>query len=380
MKKVLIVTSVASMVDQFLMNDIHTLKETGYEIHIAANFKRGNTSSKEKIISLKKRLEEIDVRYYDINFARNVFNLFENFSGYLALSNIMSKNNFEFVHCHSPIGGVIGRIVSKKYRTPSIYTAHGFHFFKGSSFKNWLFYFPVEYLLSKITNKIITINEEDFGNASKFFDRNKIEFVNGIGVNLEEINSLNTSRSAMRKQLMIDENCFLLLSVGELNKNKNHEIIIRSLFYLKDYDIQYAICGKGPLKESLVRLADELGVRDKVHFLGFRQDVKKIYVSADAYVFPSLREGLSVALMEAMASSLPVICSGIRGNVDLIQQERGGILIQNNDSKHYIEAILKMYMDDSFRVECGKFNKEYIKKYDINITKKSMRKIYSEIK
>jgi len=378
-KKALIVTSVASMIDQFLMNDILVLKELGYKVHVAANFKKGNTNSQVQIKKMELRLTEMGVKYSHINFSRNVFNLLENYYSYVELNYIVKNKKIDLIHCHSPIGGVIGRVVAKKYNISSLYTAHGFHFFKGSSVINWIAYFPVEYLLSKITKKIITINREDYYTALKYFNSEKIEYINGVGINLNEFSTTEITKESMRDELDIDRNCFLLLSVGELNKNKNHEVVIKSLQYLKEFNVQYAICGKGPLKESLVHLANELGVSNQVHFLGFRPDVKNIYSAADVYVFPSFREGLSVALMEAMASSLPVICSKIRGNTDLIQDGKGGTLIQDNDPSEYKRAIIKLYNEKSLRNNFANFNKQYIEMFDEEIVKESMREIYQKI-
>src|SRR5699024_7176133 len=118
----------------------------------------------------------------------------------------------------------------------------------------------------------------------------------------------------------------LLFSIGELNNNKNHEIILKAIAKAENKNIHYAIAGQGLLKLGLHELAIALNISSQIHFLGYRKDIPELLSAADIFVFPSLREGLSVSLMEAMASGLPVIASDIRGNIDLIDVNKGGYL------------------------------------------------------
>ena len=113
------------------------------------------------------------------------------------------------------------------------------------------------------------------------------------------------------------EDSILLLSVGELNENKNHKVVIDVLPSLPE-NIHYIICGTGKLYDEYIEQAKKLNVANRLHLLGYRDDVIKIMKSCDIFIFPSKREGLSVALMEAMACGLPCIVSNIRGNKDLI--------------------------------------------------------------
>jgi len=139
----------------------------------------------------------------------------------------------------------------------------------------------------------------------------------------------------------VPKDAFLLLSVGELNANKNHQIIIRALERLNNPKVHYVIAGVGDKREYLLNLAAELGISEQVHLLGYRKDVAELYKTVDVFVFPSFREGLSASVMEAMASGLPIVCSCIRGNIDLID-ENGGEMFDPHSIEDCTRAIKKI--------------------------------------
>lgn len=373
-EKVLILASVASMIYQFNIPNIKLLQEMGYEVHVACNFEKGNSCSLEKIQGLKNLLENMQVKYYQINFERNILKVFSNFSAYQDVKKILEKNKYKFLHCHSPIGGVIGRITGHLTETKVIYTAHGFHFFKGAPLINWLIYYPIEKYLSKFTDILITINKEDYERAKTFFSK-RVEYIPGVGVDIEKIRNIQVNKELKRKELGLTLDNKVLLSVGELNKNKNHEVIIKALSKLNNPNIHYLICGQGNLKGYLEKLIKKLNLENNVKLLGFRKDIYEIYKISDIFVFPSKREGLSVALMEALVCELPVICSDIRGNRDLVRENKNGMLVKNkkNDYEIKIKEIIekkRIYekMDFTFTdIDLKKIEKMLCKIYIKNI-------------
>ncbi|MBQ0054650.1 MAG: glycosyltransferase [Synergistaceae bacterium] len=287
-------------------------QENGYKTCVATNFK-----------DFEKKLAYCNVQY-DVPFERNPFKL-NNLTAYSKIKKIIADNKFEIIHCHTPVGSVLTRLAARKYRKNGkcrvIYTAHGFHFYKGAPLINWLLYFPAEWICSFFTDVLITINKEDYEFAKKHLHAERTEYVPGVGIDLEKFSNKisDEEKQRIRAELDLMPEDKLILSVGELNRNKNHEIVIRALGKLHDQKLHYAIAGKGELKDYLQSLAKQRGV--KLYLLGFRTDVKELYQSADMFVFPSKREGLSVALMEAIASKTPVLCSKIRGNTDLVTEE-----------------------------------------------------------
>lgn len=345
MKKMLMLASVASMIDQFNMPNIQLLQEMGYEVHVACNFEKGSTCSEQRISDLKKRLMNINVRFFQIDFSRNILNIQEILRAYKQVRALVCKENYSFIHCHSPIGGAIGRLVGHSTHTKVIYTAHGFHFYKGASLINWLLYYPIEKWLSRYTDILITINKEDYQRAKRKFHAKETRYIPGVGIDVKKIQAVHIDRDIKREQLGVGKNDFVMLSVGELNKNKNHEIVIRALSQLNNPQIKYIICGQGALKGHLEKLAEKLGVRQQLVLLGFREDIIEIYKSADIFVFPSKREGLSVALMEALACGTPCIVSDIRGNKDLIVNGVNGYIC-NIKKGAFAKAILKMVQNE----------------------------------
>ena len=376
MKKMLMVASVASMIDQFNRNNILLLQEEGYEVHVAANFENGSTFSQKRLNEFKNELTDMGITYHQINFSRSILNINQNYKAYRQLRKLLFIHKFEFIHCHSPIGGVCGRIAAHKTGVKVIYTAHGFHFFQGASLMNWLLFYPVERLLASITDILITLNKEDYFRAREFKAK-QVAYIPSIGINIQRFKELDISRAEKRKQLEIEEDAFVLLSVGELSKRKNHETILEAISALNIPKLTYIICGQGKLGTYLEEKAEKLGV--KVIFLGYRKDINEIYVAADLFLFPSLQEGLPVALMEAMASGLPVICSRIRGNNDLIEDNLGGYLVQPKDVEGYRKAIQRLFSDKEMRSKMGKYNQEVILDFEEVKVNAIMKGLYENI-
>lgn len=280
--------------------------------------------------------------YYDIPFARNPLHP-SNVKAYRNLKKIIDEGNYDIIHCHTPVGGMLGRFAARHVRkrgTKVIYTAHGFHFFKGAPLLNWLVYYPAERWMAHYTDDLITINKEDYNRAQNFKAK-RVHYIPGVGIDLEKFAppeddaERQREKDEKRRELMLKPEDFVVLSVGEVNKNKNHEVVIRAISQIKEQSqelfqrIQYVICGRGPLKKELEQLACTLNVENHVHFLGYRTDIPQICHAGDLFVFMSLREGLPVALMEAMACGLPVICSNVRGNRDLVHDGENGVLVDN---------------------------------------------------
>lgn len=376
--KALIVTTVASTIDQFCMNDISILLQD-YDIQVAANFTAGNNTSEERIKEFKAELGAKNIIINEMDFNRNPVCI-DNLIAYKKLKRLIEKNSFNLIHCHTPIAAMLTRLAAKRMRgkeTKLIYTAHGFHFYKGAPLKNWLIYYPVERLLAKYTDVLITINKEDFERARTSFKARRVEYIPGVGIDIDKFNRIEINKDLKRNELGLPKDVFTLLSVGELNKNKNHEIVIRALADIKNIDIHYVICGKGVFEEKLKNLSKELGVEMRVHFLGFRKDILEIYKAVDLFVFPSYREGLSVALMEAMANGLPIVCSKIRGNSDLIEDAIGGYLLEANDIQGFSRAIERLISNNDLRNDFVRNNLERIREYSVENVLKQIKEIYN---
>lgn len=375
MKRALVYASVASMIQQFNMDNIRLLQRKGYQIDVACNMEQGSTINSSKIIELKKELERLNISVYHIPIPRNTTKLLSLMKSYIQTKKMIDERKYDLIHCHSPIGGMICRVayrLSKQYRKAKlIYTAHGFHFYKGAPLKNWLIYYPVEKICAHFTDVLITINSEDFEMAKAKMKARQITYVPGIGIDTNRLCNVVVDRRSKREELSIPQEATVLISVGELNANKNHEVVIRAMKEIDNEELYYLIIGKGKNRENLERLCSQLGLQKRVLFLGYRSDIAELYKSSDICIFPSYREGLSVALMEAMCCGLPCIVSRIRGNIDLID-ENGGKLFEPSSASscaHCIEDI------DGLR-EMGAYNKSKVHKFDVSVVMDLMNKIY----
>lgn len=375
MPKVLITATVASMIDLFNMNNIEILQNMGYEVHVAANFVSGNVTSNSRLIEFKKELENKNVKYYNIEFSRGAFDLKTHFQTYKELLNLCKINNFEFIHTQTPIAGAITRFVAHKLKIKNIYMAHGFHFFKGASLKNWIVYFPIEKFLSRYTDVLVTINKEDFTNSKKFHAKKNV-LVHGVGINTNIKHTDPKILESLKRSLNISSNDVVFISVGELNDNKNHRVVIDALKSLKQLNFKYFIVGKGPNHNKLESIIDENDLNQKIKLLGYRQDVINLLQISDVFVFPSYREGLSKALMEAMSYGLPIIASKIRGNTDLVVDDFGGFFFNPSDQKELSVKLATIYQDEKKRKEFAIFNKDKIESFDIKKVDKEMTDIF----
>lgn len=381
MKRALIFASVASMIDQFNMNNIEVLQAMGYQVDVACNFEFGSTTSQDRVYELRKELESNGVNTYHIPVPRKIDAIKDMSKAYKKTKDLVSKNKYDIVHCHSPIGGVIARQACSKIRkigTKVIYTAHGFHFFKGAPIKNWIIFYTIERWFARYTDVLITINREDYNRAKKSFKAGSVKYIPGVGIDTKKFSEVVVDKSTKREELGVPDDAFLVLSVGELNKNKNHETIIRAIAKLNNPNVYYIICGQGGLENYLKNLINELGLERKIKLVGFRKDVAEISKASDLFVFPSFREGLSVALMEAMALGLPIICSRIRGNTDLIQGYKAECLVEADDIDGF-KISIKNILEDKNLKECMiKHNMGAITKFDLLKVKKYMNDIYSQ--
>lgn len=366
-KRALQLASVASMIDQFNIPNIQILQSLGYKVDVVADFTHPGTITAERAEDLKKRLADMNVRVFDIPIPRSL-NPKAIFFAYKQVKELLDKENYTLLHCHSPIGGVIARQAAKgRNGLKVIYTAHGFHFYDGAPLKNWLIFYPIEKYYSRYTDVLITINKEDYKRASEKFHAKKTVYILGVGVDTEKFKPRENGRERIRTELGLKDDQILLLSVGELNENKNHVSVIKAIQGLK---LVYVIVGKGEKKDELERVAKEQG--DDVRLVGFRSDVADFYDAADMYILPSIREGLNVSLMEAMASSLPCLAGRIRGNVDLID-EKGGYLFDPVNVEEIRTSVEKCIEN---RVGMGEHNLQKIRNFDLTTVHNLTSEIY----
>ena len=375
-KKVLFVaTVVKTHMMQFHIPYLKMFREMGWETAVASKNDYENPTD--------CRIPYCDT-YFDIPFARLPWKL-SNLRAYRMLKKIIDEEQYDIIHCHTPVGAMIARLAAlsaRKKGTKVIYTAHGFHFFKGAPLLNWLLFYPAEWLLAPVTDVLITINKEDYARAQKQLRAKRIEYVPGVGIKTEKFRRLTIDRQEKRAGLGYEEEDILALTVAEMTPNKNHITVLKALALLKDRGeldrIHYLICGRGEMWASLERTAKELGISDHVNFLGYRTDAPELYRASDLFLFVTFREGLSVALMEAMSSGMPIVCAKIRGNTDLIDDNISGVFSENSPEA-VADHILALYQDAAKRQALGQAAMEKALLFDEGNVLQQVKEIYLSV-
>lgn len=398
MKKALFVTRVSGFVPQHEMNDVMILQEMGYEIHYATNY--------HTVVYGKdnRRLDGTGIIRHQIDFSRSPLS-----NGIKKtmeqLRTLLLEEHFDLIHCHMPISAALARVVAQQVRkktgreVPVLYTAHGFHFSKDAPLKNWLYY-PIEYHLSRYTDRLILLNQEDYKRALRFPIRGTVEKINGVGLRLERFIPFQKREwgiysappmeeiENIREKYGIPFDHYILVTVGELTANKNHRIIIDALKELKDLKISCLICGEGPMLSALQEQIKRSGLESRVILAGYVTQVPQILQQCDCFVFPSYREGLPVALMEAMAVGLPVVTSDVRGIADLLEHHKGGYMVHGFVAKDYAKRIRRMFEEKPGstsvprvvrRRQMGQWNMERIKDFSLDVVDAQMRAIYQSV-
>ncbi len=371
--RILYITTVGTTMI-FFKSIVKELIREGHIVDIATNENNGETP-------VDAGYKRLGCKIFHISCRRSPFNE-GNIKTILEIRKLLSGRYYDIVHCHTPIVSVCTRIACRKLRKSGtikvIYTAHGFHFYSGAPLRNWLIYYPIELLCSYWTDVLITINEEDYKRAKKRFHAKRTEYVPGVGIDTEKFrNGVITDRTVesfrrikIREEFGVPKDAILLLSVGELNDNKNHEVVLRAI---ENLDVYYIIVGCGKKKECLKEMVIKHNLTERVKFTGYRKDVVDFYVAADIYILPSKREGLNVSIMEAMASGLPVACSRIRGNTELVDAN-GGCLFDPYSSKDVARSLIQLI---SIKYEmCGIYNLDKIRKFDISLINRAIKSFY----
>ncbi len=383
-KRILMLASVASMIDQFNQSNIRLLADMGYEVHVACNFRKGNTCDAVHIRRFRRRLGSQGVICHQWDCPRDVLAVRDCLRAFAQLLRLTQAYRFEMMHCHSPVGSALARMIAHERGIRVIYTAHGFHFYRGAPWKNWMLYFPVEKLLSRWTDVLLTINKEDYLFAKAHFHAGSIRYLHGIGIDTGRFRDYRPkmSKEEFGRKYRIPNDAKILLSVGELSVRKNHRLVISLLPKLDD-SVYYLICGQGAQQKRLVQLALRRGVFERVRFLGYQEDVREFYAHADIFVLPSLQEGLPAALMEAMACGLPCIVSDIRGNRELAGRAAcllpGGMRMGRRQILKFQETVRKLLESESYRQSCIRQNLENMPGYDWSVVKKRMQSIYMQM-
>ncbi len=381
---ILIITTISGFLPKFEMQNVEILQKKGFTVHYASNFQNPVYECDQK------ELERRGIICHEISIQKSPMAAAGNIRAWHQLNEIIRKEQIQAVHCHNPMGGVLGRLCSRTAGGQSIYviyTAHGFHFYKGAPKKNWLLYFPVEYLLARRTDQLITINKEDYKRAEsmRLHNGGKITRIPGAGLDAGRFYPDHAAGMALRRRLGIPETDFVFLSAGELNANKNHAVIIKAFRkLLEKEEVKKAsgsywllICGEGRQRAALGRLIHKFSLDGKVLLCGYQQKIVDYYRCADVFLFPSIREGFGMAPVEAMACGLPLVVAENRGSREYAFHNAA--VCGPKDADAFCDAMYRLASDAKLRFSMGKKSRKLSQQFTIDKTTEVMEQVYERL-
>lgn len=372
MAKILFVANIHAHFNAFHLPYIEWLIDCGHEVHVAA----GGPSTKVNFAQ----------KQFYIPVQRTAFS-FKNLKAIKELKKILEGEKYDYIHCHTPIASVVARLAARRLVTESklkiLYTAHGLHFYKGAPILRWLIYYPIEKFLSRYTEALITINQEDFELVHNRNFSNRFTFkIPGIGFKKETLMQTNSSiRLKLRQQYGYDDGDFILIYLARFSKDKNHEFVIKNASSLKKIipRIKIVFAGDGPQLNSMKKIAKKLGVSDCISFLGFRNDVKQLIALSNIGVSSSKREGFGINIAEEMYAGLPVVAAINRGHKEMIISGYNGFLFDLKKPEEFISYIVELYSSPELQERISNAAMQSIEAYSVDNAKKQMIDIYKQL-
>ncbi|WP_434798693.1 glycosyltransferase family 4 protein [Terrisporobacter vanillatitrophus] len=369
MKKILYVTTVSRTINAFLIPHIEKLIDEGYKVDCACAI---DLKVDERILSKGSNI-------FDIPFSRNPLHP-KNIKAFRELRKIQEKNNYDIVHVHTPVASVYGRLLKIKFpKLKTIYTVHGFHFFEGASWINWVIYYPIERLMSRFTDVAITINSEDYKKAQHIGIK-EVHNTNGVGLDLGYYNQSLYDKQKCREKFGLRQDDFVIVMIAEVNKNKNHEQMINAVEQLvkQEKSVKVLCAGDGPLLNFIEEEIERRNLSEVIQMLGFRTDINEIISCADVGLLMSYREGLPRNIMELMAFGKPVIGTNIRGIRDLIDEGKNGYLVEFGDYMQTYYALNTLMSDEELLGEMSECAFDRVKKYSVENVVGELLEVYGD--
>jgi len=357
-KRVLFVASVYQHLAHFHLPFMKMLQEQGHEVHAAAS----------SILGGKGEVVATGVTCWDVPFARSPFSP-SNFRAVLDLWRVFSTTQFDLIHVHTPVAAFLGRLLAKLTgQGEVIYTAHGFHFYKGAPWYNWLIYHTAERIAARWTDGLIVMNGEDFESAKKLGFRPEVNlfYVRGVGLDINHFAVPPTMEKEVRASLNISDSDIVVTCIAELNENKNQGFLLEAWRDLskRHNHVQLLLVGQGEKLNYLQSRVAKEGM-PRVHFLGHRRDIPQILWESDIITLVSKREGLPRCIMEAMAASKPVVATNVRGNRDLVDDGRTGCLVELGDVVGLTQVVDELVLDHELQTAMGIAAREKVQDYSL---------------
>ena len=383
---ILILACVSGFLDKFERENVRILKETGFNVHYAANMKE------QHYIFDPAEFDELGVAAHHIDIERSPYMTGNYLNALPQTIEIIRQKDIRVIHCHEPVGGVIGRLAGRwccRHGIPVkvIYTVHGFHFYKGAPLINNTIYRWAEMFLAHYTDILITINREDYTSGQKLGLKKggKVYRIPGVGLDMEHFVPLTAEERKKSREKLGIGNRFFLVSSGELNENKNQRIVLQALKKMRDdgkdiSGILYGICGDGFFHDRMEEWIREMDLQDNVVMFGYCMDVRPFLGCADASIFPSHREGMGMAGLEALSMEIPLIASDNRGTREYMVHKENGFVCDSRRVETVVEGIeYMMAMDSAQREKMKKVCRRSVRPFEKKCTNEIMQSVYQMV-
>jgi glycosyltransferase involved in cell wall biosynthesis len=374
MPKLLFVTTIAATLRAFLLPLATHFRALGWQVDALA---AGATTCGECV-------DNFD-RVFDASWGRDVFAFWANARGGAILREVVQRGDYDIIHLHTPIASMVGRLAlhSRKRRPRVIYTAHGFHFYQGGAWGRNLAFIAMEKFAGYWTDALVVINDEDLQSARRLdlVPKERIFYMPGIGVDVERftptLSSIN-ARERLRLDLEIKSGETVFMQVADFIPRKRHADLIRAFAEIEEGSPKLLLAGDGPERSVMQRLAHELGVLDRVKFLGMRSDISELLHIVDALLLVSCQEGLPRSVLEAMAVGKPVIGTAVRGTRDLIE-DGAGLLVPVGDVGAIADAMRRIIREPEQAHQMGRRGRELASQYDVRRIVESHARLYEQV-
>lgn len=326
-------------------------------------------------------------RVWDIPWSRNPLDPRNMLLAGPLLREIVEREGYDLVHAHTPVAGFVTRFALRGRGHDGgprvVYTAHGFHFYRGGPPLRNAVFRGLEKLAGRWSDALVVMNREDEDAARQhgIVPSGRLHFMDGIGVDTAEYGALRVKTiqvERLMEELRVPPFSELLILVAELIPRKRPADVIRALAKMEHRHAQLLIAGTGPLRGELALLAKQLSVADRVHFLGFRRDIPVLLRASKALLLASEHEGLPRSVMEAMCMETPVVGVRIRGVEDLLE-DGCGFLVEKGDCDglaHAMDHVLEE--PDDARAAAARARAK-MARYDIGMILKQHEALYREV-
>lgn len=331
-----------------------------------------------------ERSREAFDRVWDVGWSRSPLNPANLVDPPRRVRALVERERYDLVHVHTHVAAFVTRFAlgRRENRPKIVYTAHGFSFYPGGPRLRNAILQGIESVAAHWTDYLVTMNQDDFEAARRFraLSRDRVRYMPGIGVDLDRYNPSAVSATQvdrLRAELGLKAEDPVFTMVAEFIHRKRHADAIRALAKMSDERAHLLLAGNGPLVPAMRELASSLGLKNRVHFLGFRDDIPVLMRASRAVLLVSAQEGLPRSVMEALCLEVPVIGTRVRGTMDLLDPEHG-FLVELGDVDGIARALDWTAAHPEKCGQMGREGRRAMRSYDVSNIIAEHEALYAE--